>query len=90
LKLSPTLSYMMLFTIGLMSFFIVHLEYIERDGGPAVWFVCALIALISFIALLIGAKREKASIAPNDFCRFLLVGPIWLWHFVFKKLNVRY
>jgi len=45
---------------------------------------------LSFIALLIGAKREKASIAPNDFCRFLLVGPIWLWHFVFKKLNVRY
>src|SRR5690606_6070987 len=36
LKLAPTLSYIVLLIIGVMCFFIVQLEYVERDGGPTV------------------------------------------------------
>ncbi|WP_294184507.1 hypothetical protein [uncultured Sphingobacterium sp.] len=90
LKLSATLSYAILFTIGGMSYFIVQLEHVQRDGGPAVIWVCLGIALISIIALFLGKGKEKGNITGQQFLQFLLVGPIWLWHFVFKKLKLRY
>jgi hypothetical protein len=48
------------------------------------------IALLAIVALFIGKGKEKKKITGQQFLQFLLVGPIWLWHFVFKKLNLRY
>lgn len=89
LKLAPTLSYAILFCIAIMSFFIVQLEYIERDGGPAVVLVCTLISAISLIALWLMAKKEK-NVNGNDFMKLLTIGPIWLWSKVFEKLKWKY
>lgn len=90
LRLAPTLSYAMLLTVGIFSFFIVQLEYIERDGGPAVWMVCGVLLAISFLALWSGRGLEKTKIPNTRFFNLLLVGPIWLWHFVFRKLKLPY
>ncbi len=89
LKLAPTLSYAMLFTIGIMSFFIVRLEYVERDGGPAVLLVCAILALIGFLGLWIYSQKGKNSSAQN-FWQLLTIGPIWLWSKVFDKMKIKY
>ncbi|WP_231388198.1 hypothetical protein [Sphingobacterium hungaricum] len=90
LKLAPTLSYAILFTIGIMSFFIVQLEYVERDGGPAVWLVCLIIALIGFFGLVLTTKKEPKALVPKDVYQLILIGPIWLWSSVFKRLNIKY
>lgn len=90
LRLAPTLSYAVLFSIGVFSFFIVRLEYVEQGGGPAVWMVCAILLLLSAVALLMGKSLERAPISFRSFWRLLALGPIWLWHFVFKKLNIPY
>src|SRR5690606_5688207 len=90
LKLAPTLSYAMLFTIGVMSFFIVQLEYVERDGGPSVWLVCALLAGLGILGTYIQAKREREDIALRDVWRLLTIGPIWLWSKVFTILKIKY
>ncbi|WP_140938477.1 hypothetical protein [Sphingobacterium lumbrici] len=90
LKLSPTLSYAILFSIAAMSFFIVQLEYVERDGGPSVVLVCTLISVISLLALWVLAKRESKPVNGNDFIKLLTVGPIWLWSKVFDKLKIKY
>ncbi len=90
LRLAPTLSYAMLLVVGLFSFVIVQLEYVERDGGPAVWSVCAVLLLLSLGALYLGKRLERVPVPLRDFSRFLVLGPIWLWHFVFKKLNIPY
>ncbi|MEC3881000.1 hypothetical protein [Parapedobacter sp. 10938] len=90
LRLAPTLSYAMLLTIGLFSFFIVQLEYVEQAGGPAVWSVCACLLMASLLALYLGKNMEKVAVPFRSFLKLLLVGPIWLWHFVFKKLNIPY
>lgn len=37
----------------------VQLEYLERDGGPAVWLVCALLALIGLGGLFAITRKEK-------------------------------
>src|SRR5690606_32145606 len=90
LRLATTLSYAVLLTVGVFSFFIVRLEYVEQAGGPAVWGVCALLLFASFLALYVGKRMEKNPVSFSGFLRLLALGPIWLWHFVFKKLNIPY
>jgi hypothetical protein len=89
LKLAPTLSYIILFCIAIMSYFIVQLEYVERDGGPTVVLICTSIAAISLIGLWLLAKNEK-NVNGKDFIKFLTIGPIWLWSKVFQKLKWKY
>jgi len=89
LKLAPTLSYAALFSIAIMSFFIVQLEYVERDGGPTVILVCSIIAIVGLLGLWVYAKKEK-SVSGKDFWSLLTIGPIWLWSKVFDKLKFKY
>ena len=89
LKLAPTLSYAALFSIAIMSFFIVQLEYIERDGGPTVVLVCSIMALVGLLGLWLFAKKEN-QITGKDFWNLLTIGPIWLWSKVFDKLKFKY
>lgn len=90
LRLAPTLSYAMLFTIGVMSFCIVQLEYVERDGGPAVWLVCTVLTLIGIVGTAFQAKKEPNEMPPAAIWRLLTVGPIWLWSKVFAVLKIKY
>jgi len=88
LKLAPTLSYAVLFTIGIQSYFIVQLEYVERDGGPSVILICSILAIIGLIGLYFNSKRAKK--ADATFLNLLTVGPVWLWSKVFDKLGWKY
>lgn len=90
LRLAPTLSYAMLLLVGVYSFFIVQLEYVEQGGGPAVWMVCACLLMASLLVLYLGKGMERKAVSFRSFLRFLVLGPLWLWHFVFKKLNIPY
>ncbi|TDS17378.1 DUF962 domain-containing protein [Sphingobacterium paludis] len=90
LRLAPTLSYAMLFTIGIMSFFIVQLEYVERAGGLSVWFVSLLSLSIGVVGSYLLARKEAGALSPQVFWRLLTLGPIWLWSKVFKKLTIKY
>lgn len=90
LRLAPTLSYVVLLTIGVFSFLIVQLEYVERDGGPAAWLVFLVLLVLSVLALWIGKDREKEKMPFRHFLKLLLIGPIWLWSFVFKKMGWPY
>jgi len=90
LKLAPTLSYAMLIEIGIMSFFIVQLEYLERDGGPAVWILTGVIALVSLLLLLFLSKKEARPVSTADFLKLLTIGPIWMWSLLFKKMNLKF
>lgn len=90
LRLAPTLSYAALLTIGIYSFLIVQLEYVERDGGPAAWSVFLVLLVISLLALWMGKSQEKEKMPLKHFLKLLLVGPIWLWSFVFKRMNWPY
>lgn len=90
LRLAPTLSYVVLLTIGVFSFLIVQLEYVERDGGPAAWLVFLVLLVLSVLALWIGKDREKEKMPFRHFLKLLLIGPIWLWSFVFKRMGWPY
>nr|WP_294876660.1 Mpo1-like protein [uncultured Pedobacter sp.] len=90
LKLSPVLSYLMLLLIFGMSMVIVQLEKWEVSGGPALWLVCLVIFVIAWIGQFIGHKIEGKKPSFLDDVKFLLIGPIWLLHFICKKVGLRY
>src|SRR5690606_28692085 len=83
LKLAPTLSYVMLFSIAVMSFFIVQLEYVERDGGPTVVLVCSIVSILALLGLYLTAKPKRS----DAFIRLLSIGPIWVWSKLFDTLK---
>jgi uncharacterized membrane protein YGL010W len=90
LRLSATLSYAVLLSIGVSSFFIVRLEYWEAAGGPAVWLVCFVLFLISLAGRLIGYRREKRRSPEQGYFLSLLIGPLWLWRTVFERWKIPY
>ena len=88
--LSPVLSYLMLILIVAASAAIVSLEQWQNTGGPALWLVCAVIFVLSWIGQFIGHKIEGKKPSFLDDVKFLLIGPIWLLHFICKKIALRY
>jgi uncharacterized membrane protein YGL010W len=88
--LSPVLSFMMLWVVGLMSYGIVQLEYWEAAGGPAQWVSCLVIFVLAWAGQFVGHKIEGKKPSFLDDVKFLLIGPIWLLHFICKKIGIKY
>jgi uncharacterized membrane protein YGL010W len=88
--LSRTFFWAMLFTIGIFSYFIVQLEYLERAGGPTFWVVCVVIFVISWVGQFIGHIIEGKKPSFLTDLKFLLIGPLWLWSKVFNRFKIPY
>jgi uncharacterized membrane protein YGL010W len=88
--LSPVLSFLMLWVIALMAFGIVQLETWAANGGPATWISCLVIFVIAWIGQFIGHKIEGKKPSFLDDVKFLLIGPIWLLHFICKRVGLKY
>ena len=89
-KLSPVLSYLMLLVLFGFSYGIIDLADRQKAGGPALWQVCLVIFVLSWAGQFIGHLIEGKRPAFLDDLKFLLIGPIWLLHFVLKKFSIRY
>lgn len=89
-KLSPVLSYIMLLVIFFFVYLITLLAGWEANGGPALWLVCSVIFVIAWVGQFIGHKIEGKKPSFLTDLKFLLIGPIWLLHFIFKKFSWRY
>ncbi|MBK0382678.1 DUF962 domain-containing protein [Pedobacter sp. SD-b] len=90
LRLSPILSYLMLFFFAICYFFIVQLEHLEKAGGPDLWQVSLIIFVLAWIGQFIGHKIEGKKPSFLDDLKFLLIGPLWLMHFILKRLKISY
>lgn len=88
--LSPVLFFLMIWVIGLMSYGIVKLEQWQQIGGPAAWLVFTIIFVVAWIGQFIGHKIEGKKPSFLDDIKFLLIGPIWLLHFICKKVGLKY
>lgn len=90
-RLSPVLSYLMLLLMMFFSAGIVSLEKMHNNADwPQMWQVCLGIFVLSWIGQFIGHKIEGKKPSFFDDLRFLLIGPIWLLHFMLKKAGIRY
>jgi len=89
-RFSPILSYIMLLILLLFAWLITLLVAWQSAGGPALWLVCLVIFVVAWIGQFIGHKIEGKKPSFLTDIKFLLIGPIWLLHFVFKKFSLRY
>ncbi len=89
-KLSPVMSYIMLIILMGFSYLIIQLAEWQKAGGPALWLICAVIFVVAWVGQFIGHKIEGKRPSFLTDLKFLLIGPIWLLHFIFRKFNIKY
>ncbi|WP_448702934.1 DUF962 domain-containing protein [Mucilaginibacter sp. AW1-3] len=89
-KLSPVLSYFMLLVVFAFTYMIIVLEQWHKTGGPALWLSCLVLFVLAWVGQLIGHKIEGKKPSFFDDIKFLLIGPIWLLHFILIRLKIRY
>ena len=85
-RLSATLAFAMVILTFVMSLLIVEIE----QSGMVLWQVSLAVFVIAWIFQFIGHKIEGKKPSFIDDVQYLLIGPLWLLHFVFKKLNIPY
>jgi uncharacterized membrane protein YGL010W len=89
-RLSVTMLFGFLIIGGLMMLGIVNLyQATGFDAGKlALWAVG--IFVVAWIGQFIGHKIEGKKPSFLQDIQFLLIGPAWLMHFIFKKVGIRY
>lgn len=71
--------------------FMLHMCVLVQEGVPyPLWQTSLVIFVLAWIGQFIGHKIEGMKPSFFQDLQFLLVGPMWLMHFVFKKLGLRY
>ena len=90
LKLSPLLSYGVLFLVFAFSAGIVSLEKLHNNQNwPTMGTVCLGILIVGLVLQFIGYKNEDKTPSLSDNIKSLIDGPLWLMHNIFKKLGIR-
>lgn len=85
--LSNALFFMMIWVIALFSFGIVQ---IEINMASNAWIVFTSLFVAAWIGQFIGHKIEGKKPSFFDDLRFLLIGPLWILHFICKKAGLKY
>ncbi|MEY4927413.1 MAG: hypothetical protein RI894_1849 [Bacteroidota bacterium] len=67
-----------------------HLAETLNENNIALWQASFLIFAISWIGQFIGHKIEGKKPSFLEDLQFLLVGPAWLLHFIYKKIGLSY
>lgn len=80
-------------TIGMSIFSLVCLMAINliiQLSETPLWVVCLIIFVVAWIGQFYGHKVEGKKPSFLKDLQFLLIGPAWLMHFVYKKLGIPY
>ena len=86
-RLSKSLAIGMLVITAVMIGII--LAYQQTQLGP-LWIAGSVVFVLAWIGQFVGHKIEGAKPAFIDDLKFLLIGPLWLLGFVYRKLGIRY
>ncbi|WPU99853.1 Mpo1-like protein [Mucilaginibacter sp. cycad4] len=89
LKLSPIISYFILFILLGFSYGIMELVAWQQAGGPAMWSLCISIFIPSLSAVLIGNSREPLYAKNGLNIRSLVVAPAYLLNQLLNKLRIK-
>jgi len=84
--LSPRLALGMLLPVALA---VLALERLAALGTP-LWQTCLAIFVVAWVGQFIGHAIEGRRPSFFKDLQFLLIGPLWLLGFVFRRLGLRY
>jgi uncharacterized membrane protein YGL010W len=87
LRLSVSIAAGMLVFSVLVLYF-VHAVNLAFPGNAV--YIYLILFVLAWIGQFIGHKIEGKKPSFFDDLKFLLIGPAWLLHFVYRKLGIRY
>lgn len=61
---------------------------LDMMGGYPLWLISTITFILAWIGQFIGHKIEGVKPSFFEDLQFLLVGPAWLLHFVYRRLGV--
>jgi uncharacterized membrane protein YGL010W len=85
LRLSVSLGIGM-FVFGIVCLLICH--FIELYAPLSLWLICIIIFIIAWIGQFYGHGVEGKKPSFLKDIQFLLIGPMWLMSFIYKKIGV--
>ena len=84
--LSLSLTVGMFIITGLMIFVLDSLSGL----AISLWAICLFVFVLAWIGQFIGHKYEGKSPSFFKDVQFLLIGPLWLLSFIYRKLDISY
>jgi uncharacterized membrane protein YGL010W len=63
---------------------------IALSGIAPLWLACIVIFVLAWIGQFYGHKIEGKKPSFLKDLQFLLIGPAWLMHFIYKKIGIPY
>jgi uncharacterized membrane protein YGL010W len=90
LKLSPILSYFVLFILLGFSYIIMQLQQWQKAGGLNFGLICGVVFIVSVIALAIGYNKERKKLSFEYRYKNILIAPLFLLHLLAKRFKVKY
>ena len=80
-------------SIGLMLFSALCLylaRLIAQSNGAPLWLVSLIVFIVAWAGQFYGHKVEGKKPSFLKDIQFLLIGPAWLMHFIYRKLGIPY
>jgi uncharacterized membrane protein YGL010W len=77
---------MALFTLACLYF----VRMIALSGIAPLWLACIVIFVLAWIGQFYGHKIEGKKPSFFKDLQFLLIGPAWLMHFIYKRIGIQY
>lgn len=80
-------------TVGMLfvtAFLVFGNYYLAKIETPPLWLVSIVIFAIAWVGQFIGHNIEGKKPSFLKDLQFLLIGPLWLLSFIYKKLNIPY
>ncbi|MEO9004977.1 MAG: Mpo1-like protein [Ginsengibacter sp.] len=77
-----------MFIFGVLCLFLCYL--IEKFIPVSLWLVSVIIFVIAWIGQFYGHKVEGKKPSFLKDIQFLLIGPMWLMSFIYKKLRINF
>jgi uncharacterized membrane protein YGL010W len=66
------------------------LRVVDAGAALPLWAVCLIIFVLAWIGQFWGHKVEGKKPSFLKDLQFLLIGPLWLLHFIYRRLGWRY
>jgi uncharacterized membrane protein YGL010W len=73
---------------GALCLWIAH--QLDMSASWPLWIICIVIFVVAWIGQFYGHKIEGKKPSFLKDVQFLLIGPAWLMHFIYKKLGIPY
>lgn len=80
-------------SIGMLVVSLVVLLLVNQTNaafGNLAWVFFVSVFVLSWIGQFIGHKIEGAKPSFFDDLKFLMIGPAWLLHFIYRKMGISY